>query len=417
MTSFILIIFIVYCIVMVRFSIGFYNKIWNPIALFCIMMMAGVILSYANVTSVGVYEYERQNGMVLLLSGTVLFSLSFIIAQIGLLKSNTINLDYEYNERAVSNLTTLSLILGLASALISTYIVLQISGDINRVFLESTAVRNAYLKRSTSGLITYSLLFININHLCLFCIYPMALKLKCPFIKVKLAIEFLASLWLSIVTMSKESFIFFCLIYISAYVVQLAGKEDEIKFVRKYGIYFIIMIIALLVVVSFQRNYTEGRYDSYADAVIGTISIYIGVPIDGFCKITNLPSQMLMGSQCFRPMINILSQLGIFDKVSAIQGALRDNSTNVFTMFGNMYNDYGNNGVYLLSIFFGFFLGALYHTNATNRLSSSVSNSIILATMFLAFYDFVLMQTVYPLTIFYSFILEYILKNKIYLHT
>lgn len=415
MLIFSLLVFVLIGILMCWVSVNKYHRLWNPIFVFFSMITLGVLFSYFDLTDIFATEERKINGIWLLLAGSLFFSFSFLFGQRIPILSHRGEQRVIYRTKTLSKLTTISLVLGIISTLLSIHLVIQIAGDISRVFLDAQAVRNDYLNReSAGGMMTFINLFVSINHLALFCLYPLAIKHKCRYAGLKLVIELLVVLIGSIITMSKESFIFYCLIFISSYLMNSEGVKAELRFFRKYAVYLFLLLVILIVVVSFQRNYTESRYENYTEAVVGTISTYIAVPITAFDNLIALPSKMLMGEQCFRPIVNILSRFGVTERISIFQDDVSDN-VNVYTMFGNMYNDYGYFGIVFLSIFFGIIMGFLYTKKDVNRFSHVVANSIILPTMFFGFYDFKFIQTVYPFTILYSFFLGALLRRKLYL--
>ena len=415
MLLFSLLVFVLISILMCRVSVIKYHRLWNPIFLFFSMITLGVLFSYFDITEIFATEEKKIDGIWWLLVGSLFFSFSFLFGQRIPILNHRGEKNIQYRQKTLSILTTVSLLLGVISTLLSIHLVLQIAGDISRVFLEAQAVRNDYLNReSAGGIITFITLFVGVNHLALFCLYPLAIKHKCRYARLKLVIEFLFVLISSIITMSKESFVFYCLIFVSSYLLNSEGIKAELRYFRKNTVYLFLLFVILIVVVSFQRNYTETRYENYTEAVVGTISSYIAVPITAFDNLTALPSKMLMGEQCFRPIVNILSRFGITERISIFQDDVSDN-VNVYTMFGNMYNDYSYFGIIFLSIFFGIFMGCLYTKKDVYRFGHVVANSIILPTMFFGFYDFKFIQTIYPFTILYSFFLEALFKRKLYL--
>lgn len=415
MLLFSLIVFLLTGIFMCRVSVSKYHRLWNPICVFFSMITLGVLFSYFDLTEIFATEEKKINGIWWLLIGSLIFAFSFLFGQRIPILNHRGEKNIIYRPQTLSKLTTISLILGIISTLLSIHLVLQIAGDISRVFLDAQAVRNDYLNReSAGGMMTFVNLFVSINHLALFCLYPLAIKHKCRYAVTKLVIELVVVLIGSIITMSKESFVFYCLIFVSSYLMNSEGVKAELRFIRKYAVYLVLLLVILIVVVSFQRNYTETRYENYTEAVVGTISTYIAVPITAFDNLTALPSKMLMGEQCFRPAVNILSRFGITERISIFQDDVSDN-VNVYTMFGNMYNDYGYFGILFLSVIFGTLMGCLYTKKDVYRFSHIVANSIILPTMFFGFYDFIFIQTIYPFTILYSFIFESLLRRKLYI--
>lgn len=392
-------------------SIRLYRKIWNPIMLFYGMLIAGILLTVVDNI---INETLKTNGFFWLAIGSFVFILAFLIFQ--LWKKNII-CDEEkiYNVTTLNILMNLCLIFAFILVLMSLYVVMQIAGNVALIFVNSTAIRNEYLDRESQGTIFSIIqLFLGINFYCFYCLFPVAIKNKCSRIWIKLGLVLLIRLFSSLVTMSKELFLMDCVILISAFAVQSNGFKDEIKFVKKYIVYFLTLIVALLVVTSMQRGYTEQqRYNNYTDAVFGTIQEYMSVPIVGFSVLISNPSVNAMGDQCLRPIINVLSYLGLTEHSELIQQAMFED-INVYSMFGNMYNDFGFTGIIIFSLLFGFFFGLCFYKGQSNSLSRLVVNSIILMIMFFGYYDFEVIQTVYLFVMLYAIVFEKLIAGKLY---
>ena len=80
-----------------------------------------------------------------------------------------------------------------------------------------------------------------------------------------------------------------------------------------------------------------------------------------------------------------------------------------------MYRDFGIRGIIFLSLLFGLLLGVLYDRK-TQRFDRVVCNSIIGMIMIFTFYDFKLIQTIYPISILYAWILEKIIRKRLYIY-
>ena len=166
---------------------------------------------------------------------------------------------------------------------------------------------------------------------------------------------------------------------------------------------------------AYQRNYLAERYDNYFDAVVGTVFRYIGTPIYSFTVLISQPyPDFLNGAQCFRPLVTIISVLYGSGINSSIQATVSGATANVYTIFGNMYNDYGKPGIILLSILLGFIFGCIYRKTTYDRFSRISINALISVVLFMSFYDYLLMQTVYLVSIIYAFILDRVIGKYIY---
>ena len=393
-------------------SFGAYKKFWNPVLLCCSMIIFASFLTFFNKE---ISPAKSEEGLLWIGIGSFLFVLSFFLAQGWRQNTSSRQEEMVYRKSFLSFLMLVCVILSIVSMLINLKIVVEIAGDFSMIFLNSTRVRNEYLERGEGGgLLTFITLFANINFYCLYCLFPQAIKRHCRFVILELLIVLLVRLFASIITMSKDAFIVDLLVLISAYSCSFNGWRDELKFAKKYMLIFALLFIALIVVIGFQRNYMDSIGGGPFEVVVKTLREYIGVSFQAFCSLISYPSRDFGGEQCFRPIINILSRFGLADRVSIFQDSIAGGDTNVFSIFGNMYNDFGFWGILFLSVFFGLFLGGIYYPYKTNSIGRMVCNSMVLMSMFFVFYDLKIMQTIYLFIIFYSFILENILKSALY---
>lgn len=405
-------IMIVLCIC--SLSIMYYGHIWNPLSLLVIILTIAELMSlfYQNKDAI-------SDSIFWIGIGTLFFSISFLGSQTIKEKYN-LNRNYltlRYNLRTIDSLTSACVILSILLSVWYTYIVLKVAPNFQAIFIHSTYVRNLYLDRSTSPIELLVGTFLSANFYITFCLFPIGIREKRKHIILKLSIVLVLRLYSSIITMSRLSFFIDIVIFVSAFVIQMNDRKEEIGFYKKYGLWFLILGVVLLLVVSFQRNYIGTRYDSYSSAIIDTLKKYFGIPIYSFGVVLNEQNISFMGGKLtFRPIINILSYFGIGSRVSIIQGTIGD-SGNVYTMFGNMFLDYGYTGVILVSILFGLVLGMMYSKFKPFTLSKIVINSFIMMSMFFAFYDFELLQTVYIFIMIYAAIIDKFLSNKLYLDT
>ncbi|WP_256444821.1 O-antigen polymerase [Blautia sp. MSJ-9] len=398
------------------FSVAFYHRIWNPILLFVVMLLIGVILSIGECSS-----KNFQAAVFWIVIGEMFFVIAFICAQIIFKRRGTVNLfcPVAFNLKIVNMLVNLNLIVSILALFVGIYSVMQVAPNFISIFTNSTYVRELYLRRSGNTIITIIGIFLSLNFFVTFCFVPIALQYHVKKIVPKLTMILLIRLFNSIVTMSKEAFIIDAIYFVSVYILLLKDKKEEYKFYRKYGTVFGILVIVLLIVISFQRNYIgQRKYSGYGNAVLGTLREYISIPIEAFGALLNLNSiEYTKGNLCFRPIINILSYIGIGEHVSIIQDVVTDvTSSNVYTLFGNMYRDFSYVGIVGLSILFGFFLGTIYKSNHKNRISRIIADSIVIMVMFFGYYDLIIIQTVYLLVIVYAVIFDKIIAAKLYVN-
>ena len=396
------------------FSVAFYRRIWNPILLFVVMFLLGIVLTIGECSS-----QDFQDALFWIMIGEICLIAAFICAQLVFKRSGPLKLSCSdtFNLKIVNILVNLNIIVSILVLLLGIYSVMQVAPNFISIFTNSTFVRELYLRRSGNIIITIISIFLSLNFFVTFCFVPIALQNQVKRIVPKVAVILLIRLFSSIVTMSKGAFIIDVIYFISIYILLLKDKKDEYKFYRKYGSIFGVLIIVLLIIISFQRNYIgQGRYSGYGDAVLVTLREYLSIPIETFGALLNTDFLVYTkGNLCFRPIINILSYVGVGDHVSIVQDALTSViSSNVYTSFGNMYRDFSYVGIVGLSVLFGFFMGAIFKSNHKNRISRIVADAIVLMTMFFGYYDLEIIKTIYLFVIVYAVIFDRIIATKLY---
>lgn len=392
-------------------SIKYYGKLCNPILVGNFVLSISMVMSIIN----GKMDDERLSTVLLWITiGMLIFSIAFLSSQELFNGKNYAYKNIQYNLEMVNKLATACCIIAVIYMLLAVYQVMQVAPSFESIFTQSTYVRTRYLARSVPKTITIFNVFINLNYYIMIVILPKAVVEKCSFARCKIVFVILLSLFTSIVTMSKDNFIVTCIIIFSAYMQALPDKKKEIQFIRKNAKWILLLFITLLIFIAIQRNYIGTRYNSYTEAVIGTISSYISIPIYSFgALIDNNNHQLFYGAQCFRPIVNVLSYFGLTNHVSIIQEAV-DGYGNVYTAFGNMYNDFGFIGIPVLSLVIGIALGACYRKKS-EKFSGFLVNSIIIMTVIFLYYDFKLSQTVYLFSMIYAGFFEKCIYKKLYM--
>lgn len=408
------VLLIIFSILASTISYKLYHKIWNPIHLFLFTIILSLVFTiFTSERSIK----ETEMAVIWITIGVICFISSFIFCQENINKhTKTLRRYYIYNTKTLCKFVNLCLIITIIVTSLSLYNILQISNGFMNIFLNSTYVRNQYLHRTESTPIILLNIFLSLNFRVLFCLLPIALYEKCKGSRWKVVFILLLRLFSSIITMSKQAFLIDCIIFLTAYVNILKREKEEIIFFRKYLKWFVSLIVVLLVVISFQRNYVGTRYENYLESVIGTIQSYIAIPTISFGALISQPKHIFQyGRMCFRPVISLLSYLGIGTKSSVIQEAVIEGIGNVYTIFGNMFRDFGFPGIIFLSIFFGCFLGFCYRLKVRNKLSIIIINSIVVMIMFFGYFDLILMQTVYLFSMIYAVVFERVIRKKLYL--
>ena len=402
--------FITICVILLVFSVKYFKKICNPISNYSIIfILAGLLF----IKDEYLAETIKEKGFFFLIIGTFIFTGSFLLAN--LLKKNE-RRKYTYNLRVVNKLINFIIITSLISIALSLYEILNISGSIKNIIFNSTWVRIQYLNRPNKVLIGIIGNFSNMTTLVLTPLFSIAYINNLKNIKLKLGLVITLRLILSIITMSKDSFLIFFFLLLIAFIENIRKINLEIKFLIKKGIYFVGVIIFLLLIIALQRSYIGTRYESYLEAVFGTVERYLYLPLEAFSKLISSSNDIIItkGRYSFRPIFNMFSYFGFGERISIIQDAVVTKSGNVYTMFGTMYRDFKEMGIIFVSIIYGIFCGSMYSRNNQRKLSKIYINSLVGMVLFFSYYDFKFIQTVYVLTIFYAIILEKILFSKLY---
>lgn len=406
-----LIVIIVWSLMNISLSVLIYRKLFNPLLLFSLFLCLACLFSVFNFS----VDISRLSyGFVWILIGMVCFCVTFLFFQSIKMRVKT-NHYVVYNLASVNKLINLCCVLISIEFIVSLLKVLRVSGNFINIFIHSTYVRYQYLNSQTPVWMSILGWLLSMNIFLFTCLFPMAIKTKQKHIYLKLVFAVLMELAVSIVTMSKEAFIIYLIILLSAFLDSSSSLEKEVRFVLKNGKWVIFLIVGLLVVISYQRNYLSGRYGSYGEAVVGTISKYISISVACFSVLISQQSHPLQyGRQCFRPIYNILSYLGIGTRISIIQEQIPGAEGNVYTIFGNMFHDFGFMGIIILSILIGGFMGIIYQKDHNNRLDIITVNALINATMIFGFYDFKLNQTIYLFSIIYAVLFCKFFSRRLY---
>lgn len=413
-----LMLFLLVSIFFAYISLKFYKKICNPLLIFTVVLIFSTVFACYNKQ---LSDDEMSSAILWVTVGMVCLEISFLVAQF--LTSGKANFNTQrntlnakcYNRQFTSKLINICCLLAALSLIISLIEVLKVSNGFLNIFTNSTYVRMMYLNRSTSLFVILFGNVITINLMVLLCLFPIAIEMKCNHVYAKLIFVLGLRGFNSVITMSKQLFLVTFVILISSYLIVLPNKKREFIFLKRNIKWIVSVVVVLFIVISYQRNYIGTRYDSYLDSIVGTIYTYISIPVISFAVLISQKNPVLFyGRQCFRPIINILARLGMGSTVSIIQEQVSENVGNVYTIFGNMFNDFGFKGIIFLSIFFGLLLGSIYKVRTYNKLQLIVINSIINLVMFFGFFDFMLSQTVYVLIMVYAVLFEKVLASKLY---
>ena len=404
------------CLTFLSFSIVYFQKIISAPGIYLITIIVAVIC-----TIIGSDADSKiiRNGFFYISIGIILFLVSFFVGQhfsdgVFFHRKNS-HVQIEYNLNFVNKILNITCVCALLQLLISLYIVLPIAGSIQNIFLNSTWVRYQYLNRESNAIVSLIANLSNIITLVFVCLVPVATKYKIKYARVKLLLLVGIKTLTSLITMSKEAAILYLILIVSSYADDAISLKKEVKFLRKNLKWLLAVVGIIFIAVAVQRSYVGTKYNSMLEAIIGTAFSYFYLPVVSFGEMmTHGVSNYTNGVYSFRPIINILSVLGVTSRVDIKQETLFDNSSNVYTMFGTMYRDFGSMGIPLVSFIYGIICGLLYKRKHNGRLFYRVSNSMVTMVLAFGFYDFKFIQTIYILVIIAALIFDKLLSGKLY---
>lgn len=408
-----ILLFLLICIVFHLFSIAYYKKIFNAVGFFLFMFIASALCTLCNNE---IPQSVMDYGFIWISIGVIVFLLSFFIGQSTEGNTTRRKVTVCYNLVTVNLLINICLVSNVICLLLALYEVLPIAGSIQNILLNSTWVRNEYLNRHSNFIIAIVGNWANMTSLVLVCLFPIATNNKLKYIRVRLVAVILVKACVSIVTLSKDALVLYTVLLVVAYIDYFPNIKKEIEFLRKNVKWMLFILIVLFTIVAMQRSYIGTRYDNYFEAVMGTFTGYLSVPVESFSQLisSNL-SQYTQGQLSFRPIANLLSIFGLGDKVDIKQDVINGTDSNVYTMFGTMYRDFGCFGIIFISIMYGLICGLIYRRQHNKKLSQLFVNSMVTMVFAFAYYDFKFIQTIYVASIIYAVILEKILINKLYI--
>lgn len=411
----ILLLFILNCSLLFLISFLYYRKIFSAVGFYTIIF---ILASFCVFITFAGHKEVLYKGYLWITIGSNIFIITFFICQQSLNKKfiNKKEKEIVYNLKVVNFLLNICLLILIFSVILSFYEVLPIAKNIKSIFFNSTAVRYQYLAREKKILFSIFGNIFNMTSLFLICLFPIAIENKLKNAKVKLYLSICLRMFSSLLTMSKESLILFLVIFIAAYMDYLSNYKKEIKFLKKNIKYFILIIVIFFTLISIQRSYIGTRYNNYREAIFGTIINYLSIPIISFSElISKKIIEYSYGALSFRPVINLLSYFGLTARIDIKQNLIEGTSSNVYTMFGTMYRDFGFKGIILISIIYGVLCGLIYKKKSNKKLFYLYVNALTVFVFAFSYYDFKFIQTVYVVSILYAAVLEKILKKKLYI--
>jgi len=397
------------CFVFSVFSVLVLKKIWNPVFLCAFIIGIAVILCF---TQEDYNQNDFSNAFFCVTIGVVFLLSSFFAAQGFKQNTGIKKRKKNYNQDALFMIELFCLI--ICVYLLYKQIKLINSFDVSFFrALTDASIRSMLTIRNSLGSSPLLDVFILINFYWSLTIVPLAVKYKVKHAKKMFLAILVIVVLKSIISFSKEGLIV-PVVLIMTTILSSYRDFEEVRIFRKYGIYFLLIIISVVAISTIQRGYvTQNFYTSAFTATTGTIFKYITIAIYSLGGLVQNLHVYRYGRMCFRPFFNLLNYLGLGKFIPTVQASYGEG--NVYTMFGNMYVDFGYLGVIFLSILFGVLMGAIYCPRRELKLGRISANSIVCMVMLFAFYDFQLIETVYILTIIYGFVVDKLLYNKLYL--
>ena len=111
------------------FSVAFYRRIWNPILLFVVMFLLGIVLTIGECSS-----QDFQDALFWIMIGEICLIAAFICAQLVFKRSGPLKLSCSdtFNLKIVNILVNLNIIVSILVLLLGIYSVMQVAPNLDR---------------------------------------------------------------------------------------------------------------------------------------------------------------------------------------------------------------------------------------------------------------------------------------------
>lgn len=274
-----------------------------------------------------------------------------------------------------------------------TYIIfIQMSdGSVSNFMLNSTKIRRLYMDYDP-GFIGNAFVFLcNTTAYIGFVVLGIYMARKGLKSNLALLIVFILELLISILTMSKLSFVIFLITISISFLNNVGSIYYQKKIIRKIIPIAFIILVLFFFFIGYQRNYMARG--NFVEAVSNGV-------IDYFTGPTEALGIILSGQRVY---------VGDHGMIS-----IGRTETNVFTWLRPFYLNLSYWGIIVWPLILGIISGRLYN-HKKHSLFIDVSNAWICTILAMSFFDFLLMQTAYVFLFFYSYFIHKYFRRKLYI--
>lgn len=313
------------------------------------------------------------------------------------------------------------MLIEIVRLLYSIYLVVyKLAGSWNMFLTNATYVRKMYLAYNGGVVTNVFEFFCNANALIAYVIVGILLSDKdrkkknlCLF-----AIWSACEMAYALITMSKMCFILYVIVVATVYINNIESRQEQRKMIRRYLPALAVCIFVFLMIIGMQRNYGQND-ESLLDAVFTKIGIYFSGPTEALGKyINNYQESFYFGGKTFNVVARIFSRLGMNENVAVLAHGedidIGYDSINAYTWFKVFFQDFSYAGVILLPLLIGILAGIFYN-KGDHSFSRITCNAWLTAIIVMSFYTFMFGQTIYIFILIYAYILERVLKAKMYI--
>ena len=362
-------------------------RILNPINIYLAVWMI-TLLTHSFVYIDNSYRKNLYNIYYIFWIGTISFCIGFWLLQSKMVSFGHLSY-YEYNNKNLIVLLKIFTTINILRVIYMFGVVYRLAGNLTVFFSMNTYVRQLYLNRATN-IATYLIeLPLSVLSMLGYSILGIVVGRKLKGYRSKVIIWCVLEFAMSVITMSKLNLIIF-IVVLGISIINNVGKVYiQKKVIKKYMPAIILLIFALLLVISIQRNYSY--YGNSADIVKSKLLYYIASPLEAFGV-----------------SIETNSICNVVDVVDVGDGA-----TNVFTWFRYFYNRLGILGIVVYPFFIGILAGMVYDTKRNNLLLET-ANDWIGCLVFMSYYSYLWSHRSYMLVIFAAIVLHLFYKKKLY---
>lgn len=325
-----------------------------------------------------------------------------------------------YNESGLFTLIKFTLFVEVIRVVYIIYIIIYKLAGSWSVFLHSgTYVRNMYLAYSGGTLANIFEFITNATAFVGYVVVGIFFANKHKYSKNIVIIFTVLEVVYALVTMSKMCLIIYIIVIGTSYLNNLQKLRDQKRVLRIAAPFLILAIFAFLMIIASQRNYMAMGND-LRSTVLKKAAIYFSGPVEALgVYVRDNKSELSMGAKTFVVFGRILQRLGIVRGKSLLEHGVNIDigydTINAYSWFKTFYQDFSYVGILVVPFFLGILGGMIYNTKEKS-LFYDVCGSWVTAIFAMSFYTYMWGQTVYCFVIVYAFLLNRILRRKIYVY-